>query len=198
MAQFIDGETIGGTYPGLQNAAAIVRNLVDIYTGDVSPLLGRFPNGPYTSARNLFNSLANMLAGCVRDSASCSSLFNEATPPGGVAPDSSLLAVENIAHYPWKNAASLFPFSQTLVVYEPALTSAPDAWTLAIMYDGNGEEFDGPGNIAFDKDGNAWVNNNYTFNLDASEPNTCGDDHLLKLLPTGEDFPGAPYQGGGL
>ena len=198
MAQFIDGDTIGGTYPGLQNAAAIVRNLVDIYTGDVSSVLGRFPNGPYTSARALFNSLANMLAGCVQNSASCSFLFNEATPAGGVAPDNVLQAVENIAHYPGNNAASLFAVSQTHVVYEPDLTLPPDAWTLAIMYDGNGEELDGPGNIAFDKDGNAWVNNNYTFSLNASEPNTCGDDHLLKLTPTGEDVPGAPYQGGGL
>ncbi len=198
MAQFLEGYELGGTYPGLQNAAAILQNLVDIYSGDVGSVLGTFPNGEFTSTMNEFNSLANMLAGCVRDSTSCTALFEQATPPGGAAPDNVLQAAANIAHFPGQNAEALFQVSQTLAVYEPALSSAPDAWTLAIRYDGNGEELDGPGNIAFDADGNAWISNNYTFNLDPFAENVCGDTHVLKLTPTGEDYPGAPYEGGGL
>jgi len=60
-------------------------------------------------------------------------------------------------------------------------------------------ELNGPGNIAFDKDGNAWIVNNYIFQLDPLDPEgrVCGDDHLLESH-RGEDFPGAPYHGGGL
>ncbi|MEK6223927.1 MAG: hypothetical protein N2A97_03565, partial [Thermodesulfobacteriales bacterium] len=75
------------------------------------------------------------------------------------------------------------------------------AWTLALVYTGNGMELDGPGNIAFDADGNAWVCNNYIFNPGPVDPDhvVCGDDHVLKFTPTGgDDAPGAPYQGGGL
>jgi streptogramin lyase len=70
----------------------------------------------------------------------------------------------------------------------------PDAWTLAIRY-GNTSLLDGPGLIAFDKDGNAWVNNNY---FPSSDPTlVCGDDHIFKLTPAGADFPGSPFGGPG-
>ena len=91
----------------------------------------------------------------------------------------------------------LFQLSQTLAVYSPALILSPDAWTLAVRYDGNGMELDGPGNMAVDKDGNVWSTNNYKYD---SSPSTivCGGQQLIKLAPTGSDAPGAPYSGGGL
>ena len=57
-------------------------------------------------------------------------------------------------------------------------------------------EMNGPGNTAFDADGNAWITNNFVFRDDPLDV-ACGDDHVLRLTPTGEDAPGAPYQGGG-
>jgi hypothetical protein len=66
MAQFIQGRRIGGVFPGLQNAAGTVQNLVDIRTGQVGSLLGTPPNGELTSTMRAFNSLANMLAACVQ------------------------------------------------------------------------------------------------------------------------------------
>jgi hypothetical protein len=54
---------------------------------------------------------------------------------------------------------------------------------------------DGPGLIAFDKDGNAWVNNNYVNSPDPTL--VCGDDHVFKLTPIGSDFPGSPFGGPG-
>ncbi|MCZ6791456.1 MAG: NHL repeat-containing protein [Candidatus Dadabacteria bacterium] len=202
MAQFFTPDGIDGTYPGLQNAAATAQNLVDLSNGDIGQVLDSFPNGASTSTRATLNALANMLASCVRSEANCDSLFNQATPPEGIPPANTLEAAVNIAHFPWQNVTELFTLSQDEIVYEPVLTSDAEltAWTLALRYQGNGMELNGPGNIAFDKDGNAWIVNNYVFQLDPQDPEgrVCGDDHLLKFTPTGEDFPDAPYQGGGV
>jgi sugar lactone lactonase YvrE len=199
MAQFISGPNIAGTSPGLQNAAATSGNLVDPLTGEVGSVLGSSPNGMDTSTMSEFNSLANLLATCVSASnpAPCLTLFALATPPQGLSPRDTLQAAVNIAHYPWQRPGLLFRQSQLLTPYSPALTSAPDAWTLAITYDGNGHEFDGPGNMAVDAKGNVWVTNNYVF---SNSPLTCalGGRTVLKLTPTGSDAPGAPYRGGGL
>ncbi|MBW2149874.1 MAG: hypothetical protein JRI22_23030 [Deltaproteobacteria bacterium] len=199
MAQFIVGSDIGGTYPGLQNAAATLQNLVNIRNGNLALVLSRFPNGDATSTMGKFNSLANMLAACVETSSECPDLFALSTSPEGDVPDNTLQAAVNIAHTPWRqeNISDLYVYSLKSDLYEPIIEPAPDNWTLALRYEGNGQELDGPGNIAFDADGNAWVCNNYTFSLDPLG-DVCGDDHLLKFTPTGEDFPGAPFQGGGL
>jgi streptogramin lyase len=199
MAQFIQGSSISGKSPGLQNAAATLRNLVNVTSGGVGSVLGNSPNGLETSTMRQFNSLANMLAACVNTATpeACAALFSLATPPGGTAPNDTLQAAVNIAHYPSQNAAQLFDQAQILRLYQPGLLSAPDAWTLAITYDGNGAEFDGLGNMAIDGDGNVWATNNYMYNADPTQT-VCGDTHVLKVTPTGLDAPGAPYSGGGL
>ena len=199
MAQFVAGSDIGGTYPGLQNAAATLQNLVNIRNGDLALVLSRFPNGDATATMGKFNSLSNILAVCVETSAACTDLFELSASPEGSFPDNTLQAAVNIAHTPWRqeNISDLYEYSRNSQVYEPTPDSAPDNWTLALRYEGNSQKLDGPGNIAFDGEGNAWVANNYTYSLDPLG-HVCGDDHLLKFTPTGEDFPGAPYQGGGL
>ena len=198
MAQFIEGRHIGGKSPGLQNAAMTVRNLVDLTTGGIGSVLGTSPNGSETTTMPEFNSLANLLATCVNDGKrdSCAPLFSLTKPPRGRKPDNTLQAIIDIAHNPAQNVQQLFALSQDSNVYEPALepSMAPDAWTLAIRY-GNTSLLDGPGLIAFDKDGNAWVNNNY---FPSSDPTlVCGDDHVFKLTPAGVDFPGSPFGGPG-
>ena len=202
MAQFFTSAGIDGTVPGLQNAAAIAQNLVDPTDGSIGAVLDTFPNGASTSTRATFNALANTLASCVRSETSCDLLFNLATPPGGDSPANTLEAAVNIAHFPWQNVKELFALSQEEIIYEPALVSDAElnAWTLALRYQGNGSELNGPGNIAFDADGNAWISNNYIFQLDPLDPEgrVCGDDHVLRFTPTGEDATHAPYQGGGL
>ncbi len=199
LAQFIDGRMFDGNYPGLQNAAATVRNLVDLSTGEIGEVLGSSPNGLQTSTMREFNSLANLLGSCVNASRfePCAALFRLASAPGGGVPHDTLQAAVDIAHNPWHNVQRLFRRSEILPLYGPALALAPDAWTLAITYEGNGHEFDGPGNMAVDKAGNVWSTNNYVFNNDPRQ-SVCGDTHILKLTPTGVDAPGAPYSGGGL
>jgi sugar lactone lactonase YvrE len=194
MAQFIDGTAIGGNTPGVQNSAGTFRNLVDPATGDIAEILGTSPNGMDTSTMRLFNALANMLAGCVGAHVDCDMLFSFATPPGGTPPENTLDAAVNIAHFSWHNPVDLYLISLVFAPYQPALTNPPITWTLALKYVGNGHEFDGPGNVAFDADGNAWINNNYQFKKNHDTP-SCGGHALHKLTPTGRDFPGAPYNG---
>lgn len=196
LAQFLDARGISGTRPGLQNAAAISHNLADITTGQIAPLLASPPNGLLTSTLATFNTLADLVAGCVAGQ-TCQSLLTLAQPPGKPQPANTLEAVGDIARTPGNNVPALFALAGIRQTYTPALTAAPDAWTLALRYDGNGHELDGPGNLAFDADGNAWITNNYTYNPNP-RASVCGDTKVVKLTPTGQDAPGAPYYGGGL
>ena len=200
LAQFSTSAGFAGPSPGLQNAAAIVRNLVNLETGGIGSVLGNSANGNSTSTMPEFNSLANMLAGCVQSALAvpCTTLFSRSQQqPSGALPTDTLQAALNIAHSPWQNPAKLYLQSKIATPYAPALSQTPVAWTLALTYEGNGAEFDGPGNIAFDSHGNAWISNNYEYNP-SPFAHVCGDTHVLKLTPTGDDAPGAPYSGGGL
>ncbi|WP_406194367.1 NHL repeat-containing protein [Kitasatospora sp. NBC_01560] len=190
------GAGISGGYPGLQNAAAITHNLADLADGGVARVLATAPNGPETSTLPAFNSLADILAGCVAGQ-TCEELFRLARRPGQPEPANTFEAAVAVAHAPGEHVAELFALAAVRPLYRPALPAAPDAWTLALRYTGNGHELNGPGNLAFDADGNAWVANNYQY---AADPRTsvCGGRSLLRFTPTGEDAPGAPYQGGGL
>lgn len=197
MAQFIVGRSIGGKNPGLRNAATMAQNLVDISTGEIAPVLADEPNGSETSTMREFNSLANLLGGCVQGEKadSCSALFYLSRSPRGLRATNTLQAIVNIAQNPWQNVAELFALSQDSSIYEPALEPSmePDAWTLAIRFTGDSGLLDGPGNIVFDKDGNAWVNNNYSRTADSDYG--CGDNHVFKFTPAGTDAPGSPYGG---
>ncbi|MBW1596973.1 NHL repeat-containing protein [Streptomyces sp. JJ38] len=196
MAQFAEGSDIAGTHPGLQNAAGTSHNLADVKTGRVSPVLAAPPNGSETSTLRAFNSLANLLAGCVAGE-TCGELFRLARPTGGQLPRDTFQAALDIAHHPGDDVAGLFALSRTRQPYTPALGAAPDAWTLALRYDGNGHELDGPGTVAFDAEGNAWIGNNYHFGRDPRRT-VCGGEQLSKLTPTGESAQGSPFRGGGL
>ena len=191
MAQFIHGTEIQGRGPGPRNASAIIRNVVDVYTGDVSMFLtDSSPTNPNigTSTQPTLNSLANLLAVCVNDESECSNLFDLTTTPRGRAPRNTLQAAVNIVQFPSVNAGDLFDLSNMQDIYQPALNPqgpAPEASTLVLLYNENGMELDGPGNIAFDKKGNAWVNNNYVFDSDTTAP-VCGSTTFFKMTPTGD------------
>ncbi len=199
MAQFIQGTNIAGGSPGLQNAAATFKNLADVRTGGVGRVLANSPNGPETSTMAEFNSLSNLLAACVNATIAvpCNALFAATRLPSGQVPGDTLQAAVNIAHYPGSRAATLFLLSRLRTLYQPALNSAPDAWTIAIRYNGNGHEFDGPGNMAIDQDGNVWSTNNYEYTKSQFKQ-ACGGTYAIKLTPDGNDAPDAPDFGGGL
>jgi hypothetical protein len=196
LAQFMDGDNIGGKYPGLQNAAATVGNMANITTGAIGAVLGTSPNGSNTRTLAEFNSLANLISTCVDGNAAvCNQLFAAATTPHGIAPTDTLQAALSISHNPWNNVSGLFTLSQNNSNYSPVLTAAPDAWTIALLYlgRGNGREINGPGNMAIDADGNIYISINYDGAL-----NACGGKIVTKLSPTGFEAPGSPFVGGGL
>ena len=195
MAQFIDGDVISGNDPGLPNAASMAKNLVDIVNGRASTVLKNSPNGTETSAWADFNTLSNMIARCVNGLSDCAALF-ALSAVDNVQPTDTLQAMQNIAHYPANNVADLLAYAQVYPLYRPSLTSqdkTPDAWTLAVRFVDRRNALDGPGLVAFDSAGNAWVNNNY-FNI----PNprwVCGDNHLFAFGPDGAELPGSPFGG---
>ena len=200
LAQFIHANKIKGPSPGLQNAAGMVRNLVNVRTGALSGVLTQEPNGSSTSTMREFNSLANMLPRCVRNRRHCGRLFRLAKPPRGHAPRGTLEAVADIARNPWKKVAGLFALANASPSpYRPALapTETPDAWTLALRFNGNGSTMSGPGNFAIDAHGNLWVNDNYVYSPDRLQ-SVCGSDLLFKFNPRGRYVQGSPYTGGGL
>jgi len=200
MAQFFSGGGIAGKNPGLRNAAAMTRNLVGRRGGGVAPVLSRFPNGGSTSTLQTFDSLANLVASCRRPGARCAQLLRLAARPGAAASGNTLEAMVAIARYPWHNVRGLFGLSRLArPVFGPYLGRGerPDAWTLALRFEGVPRTMNGPGNIAIDAKGSLWVINNYEYTRNPIG-NPCAGEQLLRFTPTGRGYPGSPYEGGGI
>ncbi|GAA2240735.1 hypothetical protein GCM10009851_27650 [Herbiconiux moechotypicola] len=198
MAQFVGAEGVGGTAPGVVNSAAMAGNLVDPHTGELAEVITSSPNGSETDTLPAFQSLVGMLSACVADDGDCAALLDAATPPGGERPADTFRAFADIAKSPASAVVPLFDLAQRgALPSQPGLASAPDAWTLALRFDGDGQSLDGPGNFAIDADGNIWVNNNYQYGSDP-HVGVCASDELFKFSPTGQFVDGSPYQGGGL
>jgi sugar lactone lactonase YvrE len=201
MAQFIGaGDKVSGKGPGLGDAAAMSSDLVNP-AGGVSKVLREFPNGRSTSTEATFNSLANLLTICRRQGPACARLLSIAREPGGAPAPDTLAAVVDIARYPWHDVHGLYrlALSPARIRWRPSLLpgEAPDAWTLALRFEGEPKTLDGPGNFAVDAEGNLWVANNYAYSRQARRP-ACGSEVLSRFTPTGQTYPGSPYKGGGL
>ncbi|WP_245813995.1 NHL repeat-containing protein [Rhodococcus marinonascens] len=198
MAQFVTSGGISGPNPGITNAAGMVRNLVDVATGEPGAVLVSSPNGAETSTMAAFNSLSNMLSACVTMRIPCDTLLDAATPPGEPRPVDTFRAMSDVARGPANAVLPLFGISMLPPrPYLPALDLPPAAWTLALRFNGDGHSLAGPGNFAIDEDGYIWVNNNYQYNPDPRVP-VCGGDSVFKFSPTGQFVPGSPFKGGGL
>ncbi len=205
FAQFIDGKRISGNQHGMKNAVFMAANMADPRTGGVADVLRLPPNGQDTSAQRVFNSLANIVAGCVASDAGCQALFKLTTLPGGTPPKTVLQAVANIAKYPWLNTPQLFGLSFNEQVYAPALgdTESPAGWSIFLKFTGSFSSeqnrrnlMDGPGALAIDDKGYVWVNDNYVPTRPLGV--ACAGERLIKLYPWGANYPDSPYKGGGL
>jgi hypothetical protein len=204
FAQFIDGSRISGNTDGMLNAVHMTANMADPHSGQLGAVLDNPPNGGDTSTRATFNSLADMVAACVAAQSGCTTLFAAATPPGGgPAPTTVLQAIANLTRYPSHDLGELFRLARTNTTYTPALTAPPTSWLLFLKFTGgmysdyaSSNLMGGPGNIAFDEQGFAWVNDNYTPTRPLAVG--CAGLRLLKFYPWGEPYPRSPYFGGGL
>ena len=162
LSQFMSaGANVGASSTnavGLANAFAMVNSLVNVSTGAMpGPALPA--NG--TAPADELNTLADILNACAGSSgaSACASLFAAATPSGGSPPANTIDAALNMARNPALNAGTLFGLASATPPFQPALTSAPNDWTLAITYTGGG--LNGPSALAIDQDSNVWTADYY-------------------------------------
>ncbi len=146
---------------GLANGAATVNKLVNVAIGLApGPTL---PAGATAPVAEL-NTLADILASCINSTGSsstgCTTLFSAATPPGGAAPTDTLTAMLDIAKNPANNASTLFQLTPANAPFQPTLSSAPTAFTVALRYQPTGtSSLSIPYASAVDTAGNIWVAN---------------------------------------
>ena len=173
-----------GSIQGLANAFAAVNTLVSISTG-VS--LSQNPQGNGVIPQAKLDTLANILVPCINSTSltnGCSTLFGNAKDTNGNAPADTATAVLNIAHNPAGNTAALFTLATANAPYQPALTAAPNDWSLAITF--YADNMSGPYFAAIDSVGDLWVPG-YTSNT------------LTKFDPLGNILSNeAGFTGGGL
>ena len=209
-AQFVDGAAIKGHALGLRIAAGNVPNFVDLTTGGLGPVIQDPLNSSQTTTLATFNTLGNLLAGCVtrvRGDA-CDKFFAAATPPGGTVPTDMLTAAQNIARNPSHQAQQLFALLDEFypvpagklwrdVPFVPYLSFAPSAWTLSLAYAGGG--MNSLGGIAIDGEGNMWSANNFMPGAQSTIWGQFGGG-VSKIAPNGK--PLSPmtvgFRGGGI
>jgi streptogramin lyase len=207
-AQFLTGTALTGNALGLRIAAGNVPNLVDLRTGGLGPVIQDALNSSQTTTLATFNTLANLLTGCITrvQSDACNKLFAAATSPGGKAPADTLAAAQNIARSPSHQAEQLFalldafypvPARKTWRAVPFTLSFAPSAWTLSLVYSGGG--LNSLGGIAIDGDGNMWAADNFLVGAQSTIFKSFGGG-ISKIAPNGQ--PMSPmtfgYRGGGV
>jgi len=201
MAQFYRTGVISGKSFGLQIAAEMNDNIVVSATGASSPVLLNSPNADQTNSLRSTRSLANLLAACVDDPDVTASFFGLTTPPGGSPPHNTPQALANLARNPAQNVDAIYALTQLRDLYAPSLETMPDAWTVTVKVNDSGDDailFGGPGNLAFDQRGYAWVTNN------VEQGKTTSSHAVMALKPNGHPADGrngtpvSPLTGGGI
>lgn len=202
-AQFIVKSGIHGDSFALRIAAGMNANIVDVVGGTSSPVLESSPNGTETIALATTRSLANFLASCVRFPREFSTVAQlggiPANAPGG--DDTTITALGNIARTPARNVGGIFLQSKMVPCYQPPLENQPDAWTIVVKVNDSGDDtnmFGGPGNLAFDSRGRAWIGNNVIQGKPDSSPVSIVLDAAghPALNDSGQRM--SPFSGGGL
>ena len=181
LAQFIDATGINiGTSPGnargLANAVAgaltdLVRS-VGTDSSDSGVPAKFLPAGSRCSTSGpancdgleRLNALANILAACDLSSGpsspACNALFKDTgTPQDGT----TLEAAHRTLRHPKHNVKAIWSVQRMLssLPYQPALSSPPDGWELALLFAPAGAEFNVPVWVALDVPGNVWVVNGF-------------------------------------
>jgi len=128
--QFLDGTALSGPALGLRIAAGNVPNLVDRETGGLGPVIQDPLNSSQTATLATFNTLANLLAGCIKQvrGDACNKLFAAATPPAGVAPTDTFMAAQNIARNPSHQAGGALRAARYLLSRPRREALAPGAF----------------------------------------------------------------------
>ena len=190
LSRFLHGARLSGPSPGLPSAAATVPSLVRPASGKVGSAVANPPNGTSTDTLASFRTLAAIIGGCTtRAPRNCRALFRAATPPGGRKPNDVLAAIHDIALNPVNHVRRIFRLRKA-GAYRPTLAKAPSSWVLTLKHTAG--DYDGPGRMAFDSDGNIWVTNNF------QPPGTDAGLYAISLDPTGNPRNGGAVTGGGI
>jgi Chitobiase/beta-hexosaminidase C-terminal domain len=133
-------------YTGLVNAFNAVNNLVNVVSGaalSMTPYYSSNTPADFLNSSTVpqarINTLADILASCVRTSggAGCASLLSQAS--GGAAPIDTLQMALNIAQHPGNNVGALFNLAGgSPSPFQPMLGAAPNDLTLALTFTGAG------------------------------------------------------------
>jgi len=159
---------------GLINAFATTGNLVNTSTGmPASTTVPSSPGGAYMTGNDQqkLNTEANIIADCVNQTTvsntPCTNLYAAVTPTSATAPADTFQAAVYLSLNPTSTNASssstnmttLFNQQSAFAPFSPALTAAPNDWTLALSYDSSG--IDDLADAAVDANGDIWfVNGN--------------------------------------
>jgi sugar lactone lactonase YvrE len=163
LAQFIGpSANIGASATnatGLRNAFLTTANLVDTDKGTTP--------GPSLPANSLIeaakiNTLADILRACDQSTSAsaCQNLF-AVTTESAATPANTLDAALNIVRNPAAQVSAIFALLSA-TPFQPALSVAPQDWTLSATYGNCASGCGGlnlPGSLAIDSKGNVWVAN---------------------------------------
>lgn len=166
---------------GMVNAFATVPNLVSIATGTANSTVGNA-----TLEASKLNTIANILSSCVNSdgTTACQTLFSAITPSGAFTPGDTIQAALYMAQNPAWNVTAAYNLQPSSPPFQPALSTAPFDWSLAVTYTGDG--FNLPNLLASDAAGNIWITDSATPNLEA----------LVELNPPGVPATGSPFLSG--
>jgi len=173
---------------GISNPFSEVLNIINIYTGTARTQTG---SGVGTVPQTEIDTLADILVPCVNtsgpSSTSCQSLFAAATPVGGSAPTTVLGAALDIAQNPGNNVATLYGLASANAAFQPALTAAPNDWTIAVAY--NVANINYPLGLSLDAEGDLWISAWVADNPFSSE--------VAMISPIGVAASNSPYTSSG-
>ena len=202
MAQFYRSGRISGDRFRLQLAAGMNDNIVRQKSGKSSPVLRNSPNADETDSLRMTRSLANILNRCATGRVSVTRSLLRATRDDKTGkPKNTAEALANLARNPGKDPSKIYQLARFGKPYRPALKTAPEAWTVTVKVNNSGNDsilIGGPGNVAFDSRGYAWIANNVTQGTPDSSR------YIMVLQPNGKPSDGtngtpkSPVSGGGI
>lgn len=202
MAQFYRTGDISGDSFRLRIAKGMYHNIVNAETGRISDVLTTSPNADQTISLRLTRSLANVLNSCARRKAYSAFFLRLATAnESRQRPDDTAEALANLARNPAAFPDRIYRLSRRSNAFSPALTEAPDQWSVTIKLNDTGREdipFGGAANVDWDSWGYAWVSNNVV----QGTPNSTSYNVVLR--PDGKPADGtggepvSPFNTGGL
>jgi hypothetical protein len=197
MAQFIQDTGATGVEPGLSIAAGMIANLVDIETGAPGLTILNDDNVPSSdfSAIKTINEMANLIASCATDAAVCQSIMQLALALDDSEPADTFHALVNMAKNPWRDPVPLFDLIDSDDYQQDLGNTPPSAWTLSFKFKGDPVKLAGPGNMAFDFEGQMWIVNNLVTDITYVLPD-CASQLLFKMDPTTGKVD--TYTGGGI